>query len=236
MFIDGDSELKSGRALVVTGSNTTVAKFDRDSPDDLDTWSKLRAREISSVNARLERDSMRNSLLNSYNNGRWNAFNSFGLWVFDPFRRMWSFLPFGSGWGSPYGYDYRFDMWNYCNMPYWVYTNPNGNGNGTGTGGGGSTGGGGTTTVPNANRERTDNLRTPPFQRTNQAGSRVERNESDSPVFNGSGDGMNTNNQRRRVESDDSPNNDSKPVRTPPPPPPTPIIVIQNPNSKSKDN
>lgn len=233
LFLDDDTEIKSGRTAVIGGGEPTTGKFDRDGGDDLDLWSKLRAKEIAAVNARLQRDSLRNSLLNAYNGGRWNAFNSFGLWVFDPIRRMWCFLPFGSGWGSPYGYRYGFDMW-YCNMPYWVYTNP--------TGGGG--GGGGTTTVPtvpNATREQRVNDRTtPPFQRTNPDGvesrpgsnpnapvgdnpsDRKGRSDTyDPPVFN----------PRNNDSTKSSPSVDSKPVISPP----TPIIVMPSPKSE-KDN
>jgi hypothetical protein len=228
IFLSDGTELGSGRAADLLGSNPSVSKFDRDSLDDFDLWSRFRAKEIASLNQRLQRDAMRSSLLNSFNNRGWNAYNSFGVWVFDPVRRMWCFLPFGSGWGSPYGYDYRFNMW-YCRMPYYVYyppvTTP-------------TTGPTVPPNVPNATREdRQMRSITPPFQRTSQNGNRIEP-RNDSPITNG-----NVNQTNRRNRSDDnSPRwdpgrKDSKPVSTPPPPPPTPIIVMPQSNPKNgKDN
>lgn len=237
MFIKGDDEVKSGRAVTIDGSSMTVAKFDRDNGDELDIWSKLRAKEIAAVNAKLQRGAMRDSLLSSYRNGRWNAFNSFGVWVFDPFRRMWSFLPFGYGWGSPYGYDYSFNMW-YCNMPWYVYNNPTGGtGGGAGGNGGGSGGGnGGGATDAQIREERRVNVQTPPFLRTNQAGQREERNtSSNGPVFdNGPGRSDRTNRSDRQDSTRNNPNSDSKPSYNPPPPPP--IVVMPSTTKTDKDN
>lgn len=237
MFIKGDDEVKSGRAVTIDGSSMTVAKFDRDNGDELDIWSKLRAKEIAAVNAKLQRGAMRDSLLSSYRNGRWNAFNSFGVWVFDPFRRMWSFLPFGYGWGSPYGYDYSFNMW-YCNMPWYVYNNPTGGtGGGAGGSGGGSGGGnGGGATDAQIREERRVNVQTPPFLRTNQAGQREERNtSSNGPVFdNGPGRSDRTNRSDRQDSTRNNPNSDSKPSYNPPPPPP--IVVMPSTTKTDKDN
>ncbi len=237
MFIKGDDEVKSGRAVTIDGSSMTVAKFDRDNGDELDIWSKLRAKEIAAVNAKLQRGAMRDSLLSSYRNGRWNAFNSFGVWVFDPFRRMWSFLPFGYGWGSPYGYDYSFNMW-YCNMPWYVYNNPTGGtGGGAGGNGGGSGGGnGGGATDAQIREERRVNVQTPPFLRTNQAGQREERNtSSNGPVFdNGPGRSDRTNRSDRQDSTRNNSNSDSKPSYNPPPPPP--IVVMPSTTKTDKDN
>ena len=119
LFI-GETKVKSGRSAVITGSGTTVAKFDRDTDDPLEMWSKTRAKTLAQTNAKLQRNALRNTLVNSFMSRGWNMYNSFGLWVFDPVRRMWCFLPFGSGWGSPYGYYYGLDTWN-CGLPRWVY-------------------------------------------------------------------------------------------------------------------
>ena len=53
-------------------------------------------------------------------------YNSFGLWVFDGSRRNWCFLPFGSGWGSPYGYSYYGYPYGYpyYGYPYYGYPYP----------------------------------------------------------------------------------------------------------------
>jgi hypothetical protein len=169
---NGGTQVKSGNVAVLSRGSVAIAKFDRDRGDELDQWSKDRAKELTKVNSRLKRNDLRNVLLNAFNGRRWNMYNSFGLWVFDPVRRMWAFLPFGYGWGSPYGWGYDFDIWQ-CRLPRWVYRDwyPTG---------GGSTGGGGTPSV-NPNEGRRARLRTPPFQRV----ERSERSEGGSPILRG---------------------------------------------------
>jgi hypothetical protein len=230
----GGDEIKAGRSALISGRAATVARFDRDNADDFDVWSRLRGKELAKATDRLERNTMRRSLMSSYNRGLWNVFNTFGLWVFDPVRRMWLFLPFADGWNSPYGFDYGYGLW-YYRLPWWVYQNPyptGGSGGGTGTGGGGGGGGQTTPTVPNATREeRQERSVTPPFMRTNQNGQRVE-NPSGGSTTSGGGSPNWTPNRRERNETFDSPRMDTKPVYTPPPPPP----VSQPTTKNQKDN
>ena len=184
----GKSELKSGRSAVIGGSSEIeFAKFDTDSQDELDTWSRDRAKELTKLNAKLQNKQLRNMLTNSYTQRGWNMYNSFGLWVFDASRRNWCFLPFGSGWGSPYGWSYYWDIWN-LGMPNWIYSNPRpgnwnngsggsgGSGTGGGIGGGNGGGNGGGTQARSANpsnAERRSQMQVPPFQRIqNGAGGR----------------------------------------------------------------
>jgi hypothetical protein len=112
--------MKGGRESTVDGGQIMVAKFDRDDKDDLDTWSKARSKELSKMLASLDRNTMRTALMRSYLGGRWNLFNSFGLWIYDPFRSSYCFMPFGYGWSSPYGYGYdRYLYW--YNFPPYIY-------------------------------------------------------------------------------------------------------------------
>jgi len=172
----GGKSIGGGRVATITKTGSSVAKFDRDTKDPLDIWAKSRAKELISANAKLQRNSLRNSLLSSYNQRGWNLYNSFGVWVFDPGRRGWLFLPFGYGWSSPYGWDYGYDLWR-CRMPIYVwnppvYQPPVGKSEGTGIGGGGigGGGGGGGRTAENARiiEERRERMHTPPFQRLEQ--------------------------------------------------------------------
>jgi len=178
----GSTEVGPGRAASIVNGGVSVSKFDRDTNDPLDLWSKERGKDLTRLNARLQRDPLRNSLLSSFNQRGWGMYNSFGLWVFDPVRRMWCFLPFGYGWSSPYGWGYDYDLWR-CRLPYYVY-NPPWNP---------PTGGGGTPVTPSVNEARRVQMHTPPFQRmeTSQSASetsvirRSERSEtpSSSPNF-----------------------------------------------------
>ena len=117
------AQVKAGRFATLGNGAVEVAKFDRDERDSLDTWSRDRAKELTKVNAGLQRSVLRNSLLNSFSQNRWNMYDSFGLWIFDPFRTYWCFMPFGYGWGSPYGYGYGYDFWR-IGMPQWIYYAP----------------------------------------------------------------------------------------------------------------
>jgi len=207
-FLVGDekAEVKTGKSAIVSGKNAAIAKFDRDNKDEFDIWSQLRAKEAAELNRRLQRNALRNSLLGAYNRGGWNMFGTFGLWVFDAFTGRWCFLPFGSGWNSPYGYNYGFNIYH-CQLPPVVYTPPT---NPT------------TPTNPGAmtpeqvqiREERRQSAQTPTFQRfennqrneTRGGGSR----NSDSSGSTQSDGGI-WNNNRTRSDS-----NDSRPTYTPP--------------------
>ncbi len=115
--------IKGGRQATVNNGQVMVEKFKRDDKESLAAWSKNRAKELAKVNSRLERNSLRSTLLSSFNNNGWNLYNSYGLWVFDPFSRNHCFLPFGYGWSSPYGFDFGRDLW-YFRLPQTIYNQP----------------------------------------------------------------------------------------------------------------
>ena len=126
-IVDGKlTVVKGGREATVRNNQATIAKFDRDENDAFTSWSKTRAKELAKVNSRLERDNLRNSLLNSYNRNGWNLFNSYGLWVFDRYTGSYCFLPFGYGLSSPYGFGFGRDIW-YFRLPRIIQTPPPGN-------------------------------------------------------------------------------------------------------------
>lgn len=115
--------LKGGRESAAADGQFQIAKFDRGETDELDEWSKDRSKELAKALASLDKNGMRAGLMNSFLGGRWNMFNSFGVWVYDPFRASYCFLPFGNGWSSPYGYGYnRFIGW--YNLPPVIYYPP----------------------------------------------------------------------------------------------------------------
>ncbi len=125
---DDTSIVKSGRQAAMAGLQASIEKFDRDDKDELEVWSKSRAKELAKITGRLQRDNMRTALMRSFLGRQWNIYNSFGLWVYDPFSRSNCFLPFGWGWGSPYGYGFGQNIW-YYNLPGPVFyppTNPTG--------------------------------------------------------------------------------------------------------------
>jgi hypothetical protein len=124
---DGKSApLKKGQAATVTGDETSIAKFDRGEKDVLENWSKERAKDLAKINSKLDKTSLRSSLLGA--SSGWNIYNSFGLWVYDPRFRGFCFLPFGYGWSSPYGYWFGRDLWD-VHLPWVYYYPPNPNTN-----------------------------------------------------------------------------------------------------------
>jgi hypothetical protein len=162
------TEVRKSRTAVVNGTNVSVEKFDRDDKGDLEIWSKARAKELAKINSKLQRDDLRNSLLNSYNRRGWGFYDSFGVWAFDRISGQYCFLPFGNGWGSPYGYFYGRDLW-YFRLPRHIYYYPPRN---PGT----STGSNNTPSTKNTIRGGRNN--TPPFQRVNPG---VRRQPKTSP-------------------------------------------------------
>lgn len=120
---DAKAVVKSGREGVLSGTQLAVNKFDRDDKDELELWSKSRAKDLAKISNNLQRNTMRTALMRSFLGRQWNIYNSFGLWVYDPFTRSNCFLPFGYGWGSPYGYGFGNSIW-YYNLPPAVYSSP----------------------------------------------------------------------------------------------------------------
>lgn len=168
------TEVKSGHSATVVGISADIQKFDKDDRDGLTLWSKDRAKDLAKVNASLQQKAMRNTLLNSFNRG-WNLYDSFGLWVYSPSRSNWCFLPFGYGWGSPYGYTYNFDLWN-VRMPGTIFYQPR-------TNLPSSSGAAAAANSPavTSNNERANQLYTPPFMRIQNS-----PRASDDPAVGGS--------------------------------------------------
>ncbi|MFN2454259.1 MAG: FecR domain-containing protein [Pyrinomonadaceae bacterium] len=116
--------VKGGSKMVVQGVNAggvDVAKFDKKSTDAFADWSRQRAGALAAANRSLTGRTMTNVLASYRDNGAFGYGQApyFGLWVFDPSLRGYTFLPFYSGWSSPYGVGYRngFGISWYYNTP-----------------------------------------------------------------------------------------------------------------------
>ena len=128
----GSEIVKGGKAVTGSGAGIAVAKFDRDEKDPLEIWSKGRSKELAKITASLSRNSTRTALMQSFIGRGWNMYQSFGLWIYDPFANTYCFLPFGYGWSSPYGYGYgRYLGW--YQLPPQVYMPPANTGGGGGS-------------------------------------------------------------------------------------------------------
>jgi hypothetical protein len=173
-----DAIVKKGKTATTGGENVAVARFDRGERDSFEDWSRQRAKELAKANDRLERNSLRNTLISGFDSRGWNMFDSFGLWVYDPFWGSYCFLPFGYGWSSPYGFSFGRDLW-YYRLPQYIYYQPpvrinTPNNNPTGT-----------VNNPNNSGGSTREVRpvlTPPYQRVDQDNGRGrEREEVEFP-------------------------------------------------------
>jgi len=138
----GNTPIKEGKRALVEGETAAIAKLNKNDVDALDEWSKDRAKSLIAANSRL-------SLL-----GVQRALGMSGLinaWIYDPFCRCYTFLPFADGFASPYGLYYSvcnpFGSGYYYRPRHnsgWIGNN-GGNYGGGSSGGGHSGGGGGTT-------------------------------------------------------------------------------------------
>jgi environmental stress-induced protein Ves len=108
--------LRAGKHASITGNSpVVVASFDRDNKDAFDYWSKERAEELARINRRLSNRSMRSALA-SLNRGFWEdsfggGFGRYaiaGVWVYS--TGCATFVPFYSGFSSPYGGSYWFSL------------------------------------------------------------------------------------------------------------------------------
>lgn len=121
-----DSVVKGGRTVSELDGEVAIVKFDRGDRDDFESWSRDRAKQLAKGTKELKDRTLRSSLLNSFNRGRWNMYDSFGLWVYDWRSGRFCFLPFGYGWSSPYGFGFGADIWWYRlpNSVYYYYPRP----------------------------------------------------------------------------------------------------------------
>lgn len=127
----GRTDIKQGKRATVDGGAPVIASFHKNEGDELDDWSKQRARTLIAANKKLSKRGMKgNPAMGFVSN----------TWIYDPGFGCYTFLPYTAGFASPYGWGY-----SVCN-PYWYRrSGPASNyGGGSGGGyGGGQMGGGG---------------------------------------------------------------------------------------------
>jgi hypothetical protein len=126
LLVNGNSgmQVKSGHKLIFSGGQPQIAKLEKGDLDSLDVWSKDRAQMLASANQglteRRHSDAFTSFASNSWYLDHRNYFGGYGLWYFDPFFSCYSFAPFYSFWGSPYGYGYNSGIY----VPIWARPYP----------------------------------------------------------------------------------------------------------------
>lgn len=96
--------LKSGNRfqlpVSLAGGGIQYAKISKEQMDNLDNWSMRRAQYLVAASDRAS-SWVSNSWYSSYYQRGFR-----GGWFFDPFFQMFTFIPFGSNYYSPYGFSY----------------------------------------------------------------------------------------------------------------------------------
>jgi hypothetical protein len=138
------TKVDGGNKVVFSHSTFSVAKLrDADkTPNDLEAWSKDRSKTIAQANRAFNRRDMGLAMIGfSSGWGRPSASLS-GFWLYSYGYGCYTFFPFQSGWGSPYGSSYYNSLYgNGCcggRSAYGGYNNP-GSGGYTGPVSGGTT-------------------------------------------------------------------------------------------------
>ncbi len=157
--MDQATILKGGKTAHFGGGAVEVAKFDKNSKDALDAWSKERGKELASLNRGLSARTL-NPVLASMGFDNFGSFtsgnNRNGVWIYNSRTCSYTFLPFSFGWTSPYGGFYDSSIVGPFNYPCSsCQHNRNGMSGGIVSGGitayptpGGGSGNGGTFTNP----------------------------------------------------------------------------------------
>jgi len=133
------TKVKGGKVARISGAGAEVSNFDKKWRDELDRWSRERGKELAKANEKLNRRALM-SAFGGFNNaygGDWAS----GFWAFNSSMRCYTFLPYGYGWRSPYGFGYGIGVLGPVTRWMPVYTG--GSGGGGRTWGGGIPGGGG---------------------------------------------------------------------------------------------
>jgi hypothetical protein len=146
MLEDSHTKVKGGNKVVFSNSSFSVAKLqdaDKKDSDTIAAWSKDRAQTLAKANSKISGRTLM-AFASSFRNDWFSSglLSRSGFWLYNSNVGCYTFLPFGYGWGSPYGGAYS--SFFYGRGP--IYTGPvyPGNGVGYSSGSGGSTSGGGT--------------------------------------------------------------------------------------------
>ncbi|HKQ07178.1 MAG TPA: FecR domain-containing protein [Blastocatellia bacterium] len=179
--------VKGDNKAIVEGGQPQVASFNKKQVDGFDTWSEDRARDLIALNKRLAQRGLINPTT--------LAFVS-NAWIYSRQCGCYTFLPFGSGFSSPYGWDYSvcnpyYGSYSFFPSYYWgtgYYTGSRSGNSGSGGYSGGSGGTGGGNGGGHHKAGRGDNpgmgLPRPPGRSDSNAGSHTSWKGDDGPRYN----------------------------------------------------
>jgi hypothetical protein len=121
LYGSSQTKVKGGNKVVFNGANVSVAKLTdeekkKKNRDEMDGWSEDRAKTLARANRRIT-DRMMTSAFSSWRGFGW-SFRSSGLWFYNPLSTCYTFLPYGYGWGSPYGSSYTTSIYYHPRIYY----------------------------------------------------------------------------------------------------------------------
>jgi FecR protein len=109
MLADTHTKVKEGNKVVFSSTAFSVAKAEKPkkNSDDLEEWSRGRAHTVALANNKIRTRDL-NTVLASLEDYWWASLmpRNRGVWLFNPYYSCFTFMPFGYGWGSPYGSSY----------------------------------------------------------------------------------------------------------------------------------
>lgn len=117
MLEGSHTKVNGGNKVVFSNTTFSVAQLrdaDKKNPDDLEAWSKERAKTVALANRAVNRRDM--ILAMSSFNDNWGRLSpgSSGVWMFNSRYGCYTFMPFYGGWGSPYGSSYYSSIYGDC--------------------------------------------------------------------------------------------------------------------------
>ena len=110
LLSDPEAKINGGKKLIFSGNSYSVAKLtdaEKKDVDSFDLWSKDRAQTIAKANQRIGAGDRRMMLRSGFSGWAFGFSRRIGgIWYYDRSLTCYTFLPFYSGWGSPYGNSY----------------------------------------------------------------------------------------------------------------------------------
>jgi hypothetical protein len=104
MLEGSHTKVKGGNKVVFSNSSFSVAKLENTDKDDLESWSKTRAQALAKENSRISGRTL-NALASSFRHD-WSypgLVGRSGFWIYSSGGNCYTFIPFYSSYGSPYG-------------------------------------------------------------------------------------------------------------------------------------
>jgi len=156
MLEDSHTKVKGGNKVVFSSGSFSVAKLEKaDKKDTFEAWSTDRAQTLAKANSRISARTLTAFTASFRHDWAYPGLRGrSGFWLFNSDFGCYTFLPFGYGWGSPYGGSYsRFFYgggYGYCCGRGPIYGSPVVNGGAVGypTGSGAGSPGGPTYNPP----------------------------------------------------------------------------------------